>query len=197
MRRHFRFFIFTILDETQQRQVDNKKHIQALRDELKSTEVTKVAARNESSRAKLEKELGRLINAYKRCDEDLKTKEAKLDAYKEALEAAHDELIAYQNERREQEIELARLEASVAQMRVEEIKTSLPFDRSKLAQIKKNTEGLRNKVQVRQKELELQGRYIGKNRPAAAPTTTPPARDVMAEADALLGLGEPKTAENR
>src|SRR5262249_2330863 len=99
------------IKETQQRQVENKKHIQALRDELKSTEVTKVSTKNDS-RTRLEKELGRVINAYKRCEEDLKTKEAKLDAYKEALEAAHDELIAYQNERREQEIELARLEAS-------------------------------------------------------------------------------------
>jgi chromosome segregation ATPase len=175
------------LADTRSRQEENKKHIQAVRDDLKGGDVSKVSTKSEAARARQERELGRLLGAFKRCEEDLKTKEAKLEAYRDALEAAHDELVAYQSERRDQEIELARLEASVAKMRVEEVKTAIPFDRSKLAEIKKNIDALRNKLEVRQKELELQGRYLGTTRPATP--TKEPNRDVLAEADELLGAG--------
>ena len=86
-----------------------------------------------------------------------------------------------EKERREQEVELNRLKAMVAQMRAEEIKSKVTFNKTKLSQVKKRVAELSKEIEVRQRQLELEGRYLGKS----AKTDEKP-RDVLKEVDELL-----------
>lgn len=173
----------TDIQDTKARQAEGKKRILALREQIRADAA--LVKSDDAARKRTEKELTRLFHAYKRCDAELKAKEEKLDAYNEALDAAHDELSAYQNERRDQDNELARLEAMVARVRAEEIKTNLPFDRSKLSAVKKQNAQIRERIEVRQKELELEGRYL--ETAVRLEPAEPNKKGILAEVDELLG----------
>jgi chromosome segregation ATPase len=171
------------IQDTKARQGEAKKRILALREQIKA-DATLVKS-DDAGRKKTEKELTRLFHAYKRCDAELKAKEEKLDAYNEALDAAHDQLSAYQNQRREQDNELARLEAMLARVRAEEIKTNLPLDESKLAAVKREIAQIRERVEVRQKELELEGRYL--ETAVRSEPAEPNKKAIVDEIDELFG----------
>src|SRR5262249_60634700 len=91
------------------------------------------------------------------------------------------EVAVSQNERGHKEVELNRCKAMVPQMRAEEIKSKVTFNKTKLSQVKKRTAELRKEIEVRQRQLDLEGRYLGKS----AKTDDKP-RDVLKEADELF-----------
>ncbi len=169
------------IKDIETRQTENKKVLQTKRAALKSETSLVAAGEKPDEVRRAEKELARLLDAYKNCEAELVAKKAKLDALEDAVAASKDEVSAYQNERREQEVELNRLKAMVAQMRAEEIKSKVTFNKTKLSQVKKRTAELRKEIEVRQRELELQGRYLGKSA-----KTDDKARDVLKEADELF-----------
>lgn len=117
------------------------------------------------------KELNRLADAVERNQAELKARKEQREAYRDALNAAHEELVAYQNERRNLGTQLAELDAMVAGMRAEEIKSRVHFEKTQLAETSRRIESLRTKAEVRQKERELQVRYLG-NATASAPALT-------------------------
>src|SRR5262249_54424550 len=154
----------------------------ARRDALKS-EASLVAAGEKSDEVRrAEKELGRLLTSYKNCEVELQAKKAKLEALNDAIGSATEEVQAYQTERRDLEVELSRLKAIVAQMRAEEIKSRVTFNKTELSQAKKRTAKLRKEIEVRKRQLELEGRYLGKS----SKSDEKP-RDVLKEADELFG----------
>src|SRR5205823_14258918 len=106
----------------------------------------------------------------------LKARKEQRESYLEALNASHEELVAYQNERRSLETQLAQLDAMAAQMRTEEIKSRLPFEKSQLADASKRIDKLRNLTEGRQKDRELQVRYLGNGTPPTPPLAE---KDVM------------------
>jgi len=170
------------IKDVETRQAENKKALEARRVALKTDTALVAAGEKPVEVRRAEKELARLIDAYKNCEAELQAKKAKLDALEDALAASKDEVQAYENERREQEVELNRLKAMVAQMRAEEIKSKVTFNKTKLSQVKKRTAELRKEIEVQQRHLQLEGRYLGKS----AKTDEKP-RDVLKEVDDLLG----------
>lgn len=177
--------------EVEVNQAENKKYILARRGELKA-DGSLTAALSDEQRQEAERELGRAVAAYKRCDSDLVAKKAKLKALKEALDAAHEELMAYQNQRRGLETELAELEAMVARLRTEEIRARVNVNSTELAELTQRNAELKQEIEVRIKEVELEGRYIGK--PSARLATLEPAVDVYVEVDQLFGSNGTKVA---
>jgi chromosome segregation ATPase len=115
------------------------------------------------------RELSRLADAVERNQAELKARKEQREAYRNALNAAHDELIAYQNERRNLGTQLAELDAMAAEMRTEEIRSRVHFEKTQLAETAKRIEALRKKAEVRQKDRELQVRYLGNATAAAEP----------------------------
>lgn len=122
------------------------------------------------------KELNRLADAVERNQAELKARKEQREAYRDALNAAHEELVAYQNERRNLGTQLAELDAMVAGMRTEEIKSKVHFEKTQLAETSKRIEVLRKKAEVRQKERELQVRYLGN---ATTSALALPEKDVL------------------
>jgi len=170
------------IKDIETRQAENKKVLQAKRAALTSDSSLVAAGEKPYEVRRSEKELARLLDSYKNCEAELQSKKAKLEALEDAVGSANDEVQAYQNERREQEVELNRLKAMVAQMRAEEIKSRVTFNKTKLSQVKKRTAELRKEIEVRKRQTELEGRYLGKS---AKPDEK--ARDILKEADELLG----------
>jgi len=130
------------------------------------------------------KELNRLADCVERLDATLKARKEQREAFKDALNASHEELVAYKNERHGLETELAQLDAMVAQMRSEEIKTRVHFDKSRLAEATKRIEQLRTRAEVRQKERELQVKYLGT---PGQPTPPKSEKDVLERVKKLAG----------
>jgi chromosome segregation ATPase len=171
------------IKETEERQKDNKEKILALRERVKADKSLVAAGANPVPQRQ-ERELARLVNAYKRCEAELKSHQDKLEAYNEAVDAAHEELVAYQNERRDLEKELVELEAALARVRAEEVKAKIPFDKTKLAAVRQATTKIRERIEVRAKSLELEGRYLGNGEKVNVPETKNV--DVLAEVDELF-----------
>jgi len=131
-------------------------------DELKTSASLIKADQNPNvERQRAIKELNRLADTVERLDATLKARKEQREAFKEALHSAHEELVAYKNERLALETELAQLDAMVAQMRTEELKGRVHFDKSKLADMTKRIQALRTRAEVRQKERELTVKYLG------------------------------------
>jgi chromosome segregation ATPase len=116
------------------------------------------------------RELGRLADAVERQQAELKARKEQREAYRDALNASHEELVAYQNERRALGTQLAELDAMVAGMRTEEIKNRVHFEKTKLAETANRIKELRRKAEVRQKDRELQVRYLGNTTAANTPS---------------------------
>jgi chromosome segregation ATPase len=149
----------------------------------KESAVSKDETKHDPERQRSLRELNRLADAVERTEAELKARREQREAYLEALNASHEELVAYQNERRSLETQLAQLDAMAAQMRTEEIKSRVHFDKSHLAEASKRIDKLRNLLEVRQKDRELQVRYLGNG----APTTPPLAeKDVLERAKRLI-----------
>jgi len=164
-----------------------QKHRDALRTkkaELQAgASAVKDAAKADPEQQRSLRELDRLADAYARGQAELKAKKEQLEANRDALNAAHEELVAYQNERRTLETELAQLDAMLAQTRAEEVKGRIHFDKSQLSERSKSITALRNRIEVRQKEMELQGRYLGK----VETTSKPVEKTVFEKVDELVG----------
>lgn len=129
------------------------------------------------------KELSRFADALERNQAELKARKEQREAYRDALNASHEELVAYQNERRALGTQLAELDAMVAGMRTEEIKSRVHFEKTELAETSKRIDALRKKAEVRQKERELQVRYLG-NATASAPALS--GKDVLDRVKRLM-----------
>lgn len=170
------------LEEQQQK---NRDALRAKKSELQaSASAVKDAAKADPEHQRSLRELDRLADAYARGQAELKARKEQLDAHREALNASHEELVAYQNERRTLETELAQLDAMLAQTRAEEVKGRIHFDRSQLSERSKSITALRNRIEVRQKELELQGRYLGTT---TQPNNKPAEKTVFEKVDDLVG----------
>lgn len=173
------------IDGIRTRQEENKQVILAKRSELRpDSSLVRSNPLPTDQQEREERELTRLVDAYKRCQAEVQIKEEKLKAYEEALDAAYSQLVAYQEQRGALEVELAQLETLLAQTRAEEVKSDIHFDQSKLSDIAKRTAELRKKLEVRQKELELTGRYLGESKPKTEPKIDN--RDVLSEIDELF-----------
>jgi chromosome segregation ATPase len=171
------------IKQLEELQLKNREALALRKTELQG-DVTHKAVKVDPDQQRKFRDLDRQANAFSRAQAELKAKKEQLEAFKEALNAAHEELVAYQNERRSLETELAQLDAMLAQTRAEEVKARIHFDKSKLAERTKSITALRNRVEVRQKELELQGRYLGS---ASQPVSKTESKSVFEKVDELIG----------
>jgi chromosome segregation ATPase len=162
-----------------------EKQLEDTRKALSDRESTlsKDVSKNDTQRQRGLRELNRLADALERGEAELKARKEQFESYQEALAASHEELVAYQNERRSLETQLAQLDAMAASMRTEEIKGRVHFDKTRLAEASARIDKLRHQAEVRQKDRELQVRYLGNS----APVTPPPAeKDVLERVKRLL-----------
>jgi chromosome segregation ATPase len=146
--------------------------------ELRNGDATKVDA----ERKRGLRELNRLADTVDRLSKEIEARKDQREAFAEALSASHDELVAYQNEKRTLETELAEIDAQLAHLRVDEIKHRVHFDRSTLAEASARISKLRDKVEVRQKERELHVRYLGE---PSQTISTPTEEDVFSKVERL------------
>jgi chromosome segregation ATPase len=173
------------IKQLEEQQLKNRDALKTKKAELQANaSLIKEGAKADPDHQRALRDLDRQANAFTRAQAELKAKKEQLEAFKEALNAAHEELVAYQNERRSLETELAQLDAMLAQTRAEEVKARIHFDKSKLAERTKSITVLRNRVEVRQKELELQGRYLGT---ASQPVSKTDTKTVFEKVDELIG----------
>jgi chromosome segregation ATPase len=136
-----------------------------------STSLVADTTKDDPEKQRALKELSRLADAVERNQAELKARKEQREAYRDALNAAHEELVAYQNERRALGTQLAELDAMVAEMRTEEIKSRVHFEKTQLAETTKRIQDLRRKAELRQKERELQVRYLGTGTESAPPVS--------------------------
>lgn len=163
------------LAQTEKSLEQSRTAMQVKEEELKLSATLVKEAGNERQRNL--RDLNRLADTVERLDAALQARKDQREAFKEALHSAHEELVAYKNERLALETELARLDALVAQMRADETKSRVHFDKSKLAEATKRIENLRMSAEVRQKERELSVKYLG--------DPHQPQQPVMSEKDVL------------
>jgi peptidoglycan hydrolase CwlO-like protein len=142
---------------------------------------------------RIAKKLEQDFTSFQRAQAELKSKEKLLEAKEKALENAREQMNAMKALKQDMELELAALEAEVKALRVAQTNDKFHLDDSKLSQCKATLVEIRNRLNVEQKTVELNGQFA--NDPAVkveAPKAKRSPKEVARDISAQLNGGEPK-----
>src|SRR5262249_20722014 len=122
------------------------------------------------------------------CEKSLESRRQLLAARENSLANARKQVAEMQDAQTKLETELVALEAELKTVRVAQSRSKLELPEGDLNRIQKSIDGLRQRIQVEQKTLELQAEFA--NGPVR-PDVKPEKKDILKEVDAYFG----KTAE--
>jgi chromosome segregation ATPase len=111
------------------------------------------------SRDRLQTKLTADLASYRRCQEELSSREQLLEAKERSLEATREQLATMRDQKRELEVQIAQLEAELKTVRLAQSRCKFQLDDSRLAEIKASLADVRNRLKVEAKTAELQGEF--------------------------------------
>jgi len=166
-----------------------RSKIVAMKDELRSNTVkTGPEGRsNDRLRSRLERDLA----SYKRCSEELKAKEALVEAKEQALEADKEKLATMRSQKEQWEVQIAQMETEVKLLRAAQSKCSFQVDDSKYERIKGTLADIRNQIKVQQTENAMWGAFVDDGGTVEKKTRS--TAQVIKEAEEIVG----DTADNK
>jgi hypothetical protein len=129
------------------------------------TEAQQVVYRGETVRASsLRARLDREFGSYKHCEADVKSREQLLEAREEAVTVALGQLATMQQQKRELEVAVQRLETELKTVRLDQTRSKFQIDDSRLSQIKGSLAEIKERLRSERIETDLRNQY-GENRP--------------------------------
>lgn len=161
-----------------------ERNIRTMRDDLKTSDAEFITYGDTPyKRRDVEKQLKRDWASYQRSENELKIKEQLLDAKKDSLNAAKEQLQAMQDTRAELAQKLETLEAELRSVRVAQTRSKFHIDDSGLSRVKEGVEKIEDRIAVERKKLDHEADLVsGPIRPDQKST-----KDFMKDIDARFG----------
>jgi chromosome segregation ATPase len=129
--------------------------------------------------------VAREFDLYKRSAADLKFKKDLLEAKESSLEKAKEQLVAMKDQKRELEVQLAKLEAKAKALQVAQTNSKFQFDDSRMAEIKKSLQELQTRLDTEEETIRLTEDFGGVDgKPVQKKTST---KDITQEVREYFG----------
>jgi len=148
----------TKLDEKQETVTQRRAEIMTRNDQLKSKKTTFLVNDVSYTKSELEEDLGKRFDRFKTLEQTFKSEAKVLEAKRQAVVANEDKVEKLLGAREELRLQIEELEARVSAVKAAETVAESEFDDSKLSNIKELLDSLDAKVDVRERELSLEGK---------------------------------------
>ena len=148
----------TKLDEKQETVTQRRAEIMTRNDQLKSKKTTFLVNDVSYTKSELEEDLGKRFDRFKTLEQTFKSEAKVLEAKRQAVVANEDKVEKLLGAREELRLQIEELEARVSAVKATETVAESEFDDSKLSNIKELLDSLDAKVDVRERELSLEGK---------------------------------------
>jgi hypothetical protein len=170
-----------------------KERIRVMRNDLNS-DVQKVVYNGRSySKERVREKLASELASGKRCEQELKAREALLEARERNLDLEQDKLANMRTQKDQLEVQIAQLETDIKTFQLTQTKSRFQIDDSRLAHIKSALRDVRNQLDVAKKTHELVNNFEGEFSVEKTPTAT----DISREVDEFLGESETKVVQKK
>ena len=146
------------LDEKQETVTQRRAEIMTRNDQLKSKKTTFLVNDVSYTKSELEEDLGKRFDRFKTLEQTFKSEAKVLEAKRQAVVANEDKVEKLLGAREELRLQIEELEARVSAVKAAETVAESEFDDSKLSNIKELLDSLDAKVDVRERELSLEGK---------------------------------------
>lgn len=146
------------LQEKQETVTQRRAEIMARNEQLKSQKTTFLVNDVSYTKAELEEDLGKRFDRFKTLEQTFKSEAKVIQAKQQAVEANENKVEKLLAAREELRLQIEELEARVSALEATETITESEFDDSKLSNVKELLDKLDAKVDVRERELSLEGK---------------------------------------
>jgi chromosome segregation ATPase len=140
------------------------------------------------TRERISEKLANDIKSCVRCKDELKAKESLLEHKERALDAAREQLASIRSQKEELEVQIAQLEAEVKAVRLQQTKSTIQLDDSRLGDIKRSLQEIKNRLQVEKVRGDLEGQFA--NDPTIKVEKKKSADEVIKDAEAYFNGGD-------
>jgi hypothetical protein len=169
-----------------------EKTILLMRERLSDNSLTKITINDkEYSRSKVEADLTRKFETFKIGKESLKSQKQLLEQKERGLEEAREHLKAMDTTKRQLEVEVAKLDADLKNLRAQQTKSKFSVDDGKVGAIKNDVAKLRDRIRAEQLALKINAEFEDSTIEAQKEVKN---SDVLKEIDAYFGK-KPAVAE--
>lgn len=175
------------LDEKQEAVTQRRAEIMARNEQLKSQKTTFLVNNVSYTKAELEEDLSKRFDRFKTMEQTFKTEAKVLEAKRQAVGANESKVEKLLAAREELRLQIEELEARVSAVKAAETVAESEFDDSKLANVKNLLDSLDAKVDVRERELSLEG----KETDLIPVETEESSESVVDSVDAYFGIEAP------
>lgn len=175
------------LDEKQETVTQRRAEIMARNEQLKSQKSTFLVNNVSYTKAELEEDLTKRFDRFKTMEQTFKTEAKVLEAKRQAVSANESKVEKLLAAREELRLQIEELEARVSALKAAETVAESEFDDSKLANVKNLLDSLDAKVDVRERELSLEG----KETDLIPVETEESSKSVVDSVDAYFGIEAP------
>lgn len=145
------------LAEKQETVTQRRAEIMARNEQLKSQKTTFLVNDVSYTKAELEQDLTKRFDRFKTLEQTFKTEAKVLDAKRQAVVANESKVEKLLAAREDLKLQIEELEARVSALKAAETVAESDFDDSKLSNVKNLLDSLDAKVDVRERELSLEG----------------------------------------
>jgi peptidoglycan hydrolase CwlO-like protein len=145
------------LDERQETVTQRRSEIMSRNEQLKSQKTTFLVNDVSYTKGELEEDLGKRFDRFKTLEQTFKTEAKVLEAKRQAVVANETKVEKLLAAREDLRLQIEELEARVSALKAAETVAESEFDDSKLSNVKELLDSLDAKVDVRERELALEG----------------------------------------
>lgn len=145
------------LAEKQETVTQRRAEIMARNEQLKSQKTTFLVNDVSYTKAEMEEDLSKRFDRFKTLENTFKTEAKVLEAKRQAVVANESKVEKLLAAREDLKLQIEELEARVSALKAAETVAESEFDDSKLSNVKELLDSLDAKVDVRERELSLEG----------------------------------------
>jgi len=109
--------------------------------------------------SRVKDKLAKDFQSYQHCEEALKNKERLLESRESALSVAKEQLTTMRSKKEELEVEVARLESDLKNLRLAQTRGNFQLDDTRLARINASLASIRDRVKAEGKFQDLEGQF--------------------------------------
>jgi len=175
------------LDERQETVTQRRSEIMSRNDQLKSAKTTFLVNDVSYTKTELEADLSKRFDRFKTLEHTFKTEAKVMEAKRQAVVANESKVEKLLAAREDLRLQIEELEARLSALQAAETVAESEFDDSKLSNVKELLDSLDAKVDVRERELQLEGQ----NTDLIPVETEGSSKSVVESVDAYFGNEAP------
>jgi chromosome segregation ATPase len=162
----------------------HREDVRVMTEDLKSGVTPVMYSGIRYSRERISEKLANTLKSCARFETELKNKEALLEHKEKGLEVAREQLASIRSQKEELELQIAQLESELKAVRLQQTKSTVQIDDSRLAHIKASLQDIRNRMKVETIKGDLEGQFA--NDPAIKVEKRKTTDEVIKDAEAFL-----------